>query len=535
MCLRLEKQSLRLARTPVRVICSPFTDFPRFVSMPLSEESTPSSSPAAIGRRSFFRNLSMAGLGLALGVAATADSSARKTAVPIRRRRFAIVGTGHRHELYQNAIEKDFKDTAELVALCDKNPGRVKVAQELSAKNGAPVPAGYRSADFDKMLAETMPDAVIVITMCSTHCEYVVRAMEQGFDVITEKPLTTTGESCQQILDTTARTGRQCRVTFNYRYSPPRSQVKDILMSGEIGDILSVDFHWMLNTFHGADYFRRWHSQKKNSGGLMVHKATHHFDLVNWWLGAVPVTVFASGKREFYTPAMAKRMGLESYHERCHTCPETGKCSFVLDLEKEPRLKRLYLDQERYDGYFRDCCVFRPDIDIEDTMNAIVRYDNGVTLSYSLNAFNSWEGYTIAFNGTKGRLEHTVVEKVYINGTDTVQGGIQDGGVSTKVYPIRGVMRVVEPWTGEGGHGGGDTVMLREIFGASPVVDKYLRASNEHGGAYSCLVGIAANRCFETGQPVVIADLVKGLKRPNYSPMPTRDQPLPMPGLTETS
>jgi predicted dehydrogenase len=78
-------------------------------------------------------------------------------------------------------------------------------------------------------------------------------------------------------------------VTFNYRYSPFRSQVKELLMSGEIGDVLSVDFHWLLNTVHGADYFRRWHSNKAISGGLMVHKATHHFDLVNWWLSDMPV------------------------------------------------------------------------------------------------------------------------------------------------------------------------------------------------------------------------------------------------------
>ncbi|MFT3782899.1 MAG: Gfo/Idh/MocA family oxidoreductase [Nibricoccus sp.] len=492
---------------------------------------------ARIGRRTFVKNLSVAGLGLALGAKAMAEtSSAAAASTPMAaKRRFAIVGTGHRHEMFQNAIEIDFKDTAELVALCDKNPGRIKVAQELSAKNGAKIPAGYVAADFDKMLAETKPDAVIVTTMCSTHHEYLVRAMKQGYDVITEKPLTTTAEMCQDILDTTAKTGRQCRVTFNYRYSPPRTQVKDILMSGEIGDVLSVDFHWLLNTFHGADYFRRWHSQKKYSGGLMVHKATHHFDLVNWWLGAVPVSVSAVGKREFYTPEMAKRMGLESHHERCHTCPEKAKCGFVLDLEKQPRLKHLYLDQEHYDGYFRDRCVFRPEIDIEDTMNVIVKYDSGVTLSYSLNAFNSWEGYHIAFNGTKGRLEHTIVESIYVNGTDTVQGGIKPGGITTRVIPLRGPAREIEPWSGVGGHGGGDTVMLKEIFGQDAPTDKYLRASNEHAGAYSCLVGIAANRCFETGQSVAIADLVRGLKRPAYAPMPTHDQRLPMPAASSIS
>ncbi len=472
------------------------------------------------------KGLSLLGLGVAVGMPGAVAGS---TEAGKRRRRYAIIGVGHRREMFQEAIEGEYREVAELVALCDKNPGRMLVAQQMSARNGAKVPPAYLEGDFARMIAETKPDVVIVTTTDAVHHEYIIRAMELGCDVITEKPMTTTAESCQKIIDATARTGRNCRVTFNYRYSPPRTQVKDVLMSGEIGEVLSVDFKWMLNTFHGADYFRRWHSQKRNSGGLIVHKATHHFDLVNWWLGAVPVSVTAVGKREFYTPAMAKRMGLSGPHERCHACPEKTKCGFVFELEKSPRLRQLYLDQEKYDGYFRDRCVFREDIDIEDTMNAIVTYDTGATLSYSLNAFNSWEGYTVAFNGTKGRLEHSIVEKVYINGTDTVQGGIQDGGVTTKVYPLRGPVREVRPWTGAGSHGGGDAVMLREIFGSPAETDKYLRASSEQAGAYSCLVGIAANQCFETGRPVRIADLVKGLKKPQGAPMPSRDLPLPMP------
>ena len=95
-------------------------------------------------------------------------------------------------------------------------------------------------------------------------------------------------------------------MTFNYRYSPPRTQVKDLLMSGVIGDILSVDFHWMLDTHHGADYFRRWHRNKQNSGGLMVHKATHHFDLVNWWLSSVPELGLCPGASQvLHAPAGA--------------------------------------------------------------------------------------------------------------------------------------------------------------------------------------------------------------------------------------
>ncbi len=445
------------------------------------------------------------------------------------RRRYAIVGLGSRHELYQDGIEKTHAPWAELVAVCDTNQGRIDLARRRSAKNGAIVPAGYLAGDFQQMLRERRPEVVIVTTADSAHHDYLIRAMEAGCDVITEKPMTIDAGKCRQILETQRRTGRRCRVTFNYRYSPPRSQVKELLMSGAIGDVLSVDFHWLLNTHHGADYFRRWHAQKKNSGGLFVHKSTHHFDLVNWWLGAVPTAVFATGKREFYTPAMARRMGLSGPHERCRTCPEKDRCGFYLDLEANAGLKALYLDHEAHDGYVRDRCVFRPEIDIEDTLNALVTYDTGATLSYSLNAFNAWEGYIVAFNGTKGRLEHSIVESVYVNGTETVQAGVAADGVRIRVVPLRGTGYDIEPWSAEGDHGGGDRLMLEDIFLPTPAPDKYLRAADERAGACSILVGIAANRSLETGAKVEIADLVPGLPGPDYAPMPSRGEPLPMP------
>jgi predicted dehydrogenase len=445
------------------------------------------------------------------------------------RRRYAIVGLGSRRELYQDGIETVHARWAELVGVCDVNPGRIELARARSVRHGAVVPPGYLAADFDRMLRERRPDVVIVTTVDATHHDYLIRAMEAGCDVITEKPMTTDAAKCRQILDTCRRTGRRCRVTFNYRYSPPRSQVKELLMSGEIGDVLSVDFHWLLNTHHGADYFRRWHAEKRNSGGLLVHKSTHHFDLVNWWLGAVPVSVMATGKREFYTPAMAQRLGLSGPHERCLTCPEKGRCGFQLDLAGSPGLKSLYLDQEGHDGYWRDRCVFRPGIDIEDTLNALVTYDTGATLSYSLNAFNAWEGYTVAFNGTKGRIEHSVVESLYINGTEAVQGGVAPDGVRTRVIPMRRPGYDVTPWSAVGDHGGGDRLMLEDIFLPEPAADKYLRAADERAGACSIMVGIAANRSLETGARVQVADLVGGLTAPDYPPMPSRQAAVPMP------
>lgn len=483
---------------------------------------SPDSSGSVSSRRAFVKTAALAGAAAALAPRSLAQTGER-------RKRYVLVGTGSRSRMFQQAVQQTYRETCELVGLCDLNPGRLELARQRSVRHGASIPPGYAHTDFARMVRETKPDYVIVTTMDSTHDDYIVQALELGCDAITEKPMTTTAAKVQRIQDAVKRTGRSVRVCFNYRYTPPRTQVKELLMAGEIGDLLSIDFQWLLNTHHGADYFRRWHGEKKYSGGLMVHKSTHHFDLVNWWVGANPVEVQAVGKREFYTPAMARRLGLDSHHERCHTCPEAAKCTFRLDLAANAGMKELYLDQEHHDGYFRDRCVFNPRIDIEDTMNVIVKYENQVTLSYSLNAFNAWEGYQMAFNGTKGRIEHSIVERIYVNGDDGVQGGVAEGGVKIRVIPLRGPATDITPRTATGGHGGGDKVMLDDLFLAQPMPDPLLRASDDRGGAASVLVGAAANRCFETGLPVKLDELAPGWMKPTYAVMPGRDFPLSMP------
>jgi predicted dehydrogenase len=464
--------------------------------------------------------LASAGVGALLSGAESACAGAR-------RKRYAIVGVGSRSYLYQEALHTTYASSSELVGVCDKNEGRARLAADYAKENKRKPPKLYAAADFDRMLSEQKPDTVIVTTVDAFHDDYICRALRHGADVITEKPMTTEAAKCQRILDARRQSGKKCTVAFNYRYSPVRSQVKELLMSGVIGDVLSVDFHWMLDTHHGADYFRRWHSQKKSSGGLMVHKATHHFDLVNWWLSAVPVRVQALGKREFYTPAMAQRLGLKSHHERCQGCPERSTCSFELDLSRDPRLKSLYLDQEKHDGYFRDRCVFRPEIDIEDTMNVQVAYDTGATLAYSLNAFAAWEGYVITFNGSQGRLEHKMEEAVVLD--PSRPGGLSGDGTTIRIYPLRKPAYRVEPATAGGDHAGGDPVMLDDLLSQNPKPDKLRRQADERSGAYSILIGVAANQSFATKQPVEIQSLVKNLELPMYAPMPTRSSGVAMP------
>jgi len=427
--------------------------------------------------------------------------------------------------MYTRAVLATYAHCSEMAAFCDNNEGRARLAAEAAREKGIDVPV-YAADDFDRAVRERKADCVIVTTKDCWHDEYICRAMELGCDAITEKPLTIESEKCQRIIDTQRKTGRKCAVTFNYRYAPPATQVKDLLMSGAIGEVLSVEFHWLLDTSHGADYFRRWHRNKENSGGLMVHKATHHFDLVNWWLSAVPETVFAMGQRKFYTPQTADRYGLTNRAERCLDCPESGKCHFYLDLRAHEGMQRLYLDNEEYDGYFRDRCVFSDLIDIEDTMNVLVSYDTGAKMAYSLNAFSPWEGFLVCFNGSKGRLERKEVESSYVSGDGKTPHQVAQDQSYVRVYPHFGQPYSLEEWTGEGGHGGGDPLLLDDIFNPNPKPDKYLRAADQRAGAYSILTGVAANESMKTGQLVRIDELVQGIGAPDYPPMPSAEEPI---------
>ena len=101
-------------------------------------------------------------------------------------------------------------------------------------------------------------------------------------------------------------------------------------MSGEIGKVLSVDFAWYLDVYHGADYFRRWHAYKNGGGSLWVHKATHHFDLVNWWLGADPVEVVANGQLQVYGKNGTIR------GTNCRVCAAQERVPLLLRPEHEP-------------------------------------------------------------------------------------------------------------------------------------------------------------------------------------------------------
>lgn len=402
------------------------------------------------------------------------------------KKRVAMVGTGSRGlGMWGKPVIKEFGDKVEFVGLCDINPGRVAYAKE-QLKVDCPT-----FTDFDRMMKETKPELLLVMTVDGTHHQFITRGMEYGADIITEKPMTIDEQKCQAIIDTEKRTGKKVKVTFNYRYSPHRQKIYELLNNDAIGKVTSVDFHWYLDVYHGADYFRRWHRLRKHGGSLLVHKATHHFDLLNWWLNSDPEEVMAFGALEHYGKNNSFR------HTHCRPCPHKDKCKFYYDMTKNKEQMAMYAANEQYDGYHRDGCVWREDIDIFDKMAVQIKYANKVNVSYSLTTYSPYEGYRIAFNGTKGRLDAWIKER---------QPWEEEDFDVIEVTTNFGKRETIKIANNEAGHGGGDVRLRKQIFD-SDGNDPYRQAATSRDGAMSILIGIAARNSIDSGKPVKIASL----------------------------
>ena len=405
-----------------------------------------------------------------------------------RRRRYAIVGTGDRgSSMWGRALVQRYSDVLEFVGLSDVNHKRVAAARAII---GAECPT---FTSFDEMCATAKPDVLMVTTVDAYHADYIVKGLDRGMEVMTEKPMVIDEAQCAAVLDAEKRNNRKIVVTFNYRYAPKHQKIKEVLLAGEIGRIISADFSWYLDVQHGADYFRRWHRLRAKGGTLLVHKASHHFDLMNWWMGADPVEVSGAGALRVY----GKNGPFRFTH--CRPCPHKAQCPFYYDITKNANRMKLYVGPEDVDGYHRDGCVFREDVDIYDTMSAIVKYANGATMTYSLNAAMPFEGYRLAFNGEKGRLEIRDFERQPWTVENETEIHL------TRNFGKRVPIDVPKPI---GGHGGGDD-RLRDLIFRKAEAPEYMRLPDSHAGAMACLTGIGVRRSIERSEPVKIADLVR--------------------------
>lgn len=404
-------------------------------------------------------------------------------------KKYVQVGCGTRGiQAYSVPLVKEYGDCGDLCGVYDTNCKRAKLLGEFTGKE---IPV---YDDFDSMLEKVKPDTVLVTTKDCDHDFYIIKAMKAGCDVIVEKPLTTTFEKALAIRKTQDETGKEVIVTFNLRFNPFFKRVKEIISSGVIGKILSVHYEWMLDTKHGADYFRRWHRQKKNSGSLLVHKSTHHFDLINWYLEEDPVVVNAFGTRRFYGPTKRK------HGERCMTCPYADECEYYMDITKDDVYNKIFVECEDVDGYYRDSCVFSDEIDIEDSMSVNVLYSGGAVMSYSLTAHSPYEGMHMVLNGTDGRMEITRVTSHGPNYSINAEN-------SVKIYNRKGEQIDISiPKVTSEGHGGADAKLCEMLFSDKKLSDPLHQMADTRAGLMSIGIGMAANLSIKEGRQVKMSE-----------------------------
>jgi predicted dehydrogenase len=381
---------------------------------------------------------------------------------------------------------REYKDAVDIAGLCDINRKRAEAARQYL---NVAVPT---FVDFDEMVQATRPDTIVVATPDAVHWRYIVRGMELGCHVITEKALCTDEEQCRAILQARKKSNGKITVAHNARHTADARKIRTLLMEGAIGEVVSVLYNEYLNTDHGASYFRRWHRLKEYSGTLTVSKSVHHFDQVNWWVDSIPESVLAWGDLKFYGKNHAFR------GTRCRGCPYAKKCDFFYDITKDKTAMQLFVGSESEDGYFPDGCIWRQDVNIQDTYTVMTKYASGARLTYTSNTFLPYEGQEICINGTKGRIDFNMYDAP---GYSDHQLRLTRTFGKSEVIPVK---------QETGGHGGADPSVRNQIFRDTGAPDPLGLKAGSIAGAYSSLVGIAAYRSMERGGTTVnIRDMVK--------------------------
>ena len=380
-------------------------------------------------------------------------------------RRYAVCGVSARAiGMFLKPMIEDFPDFAKPVALLDIDPLRFKVCKDaIPALADLPE---YRPEEFERMLEETRPDVIISTGVDRTHAIYIIKALEHDLDVVSEKPMATTSEDCRKIVAAEKRSKGKVVCSFNYRYPAIHRKMREMLIAGAVGRVTNVDLTWYIDTKHGSSYFQRWNRMRKNSGGLSIHKASHHFDLVNWLIDGVPNTVHAFGALNYFGPDGEFNPSRKDGRV-CATCAEKSKCRYHARWDNRTHTMKVRDDhigafdviKKQYTDYRPDQCIFDSAIDIEDTYVANVRYDNGALLNYSANFSCPYEGYRLAINGTRGRMETQEWHAPF-----RTPFPIEHERQFIDYFPIFGSQERIYAVESEGGHGGGDPLIREDIF-----------------------------------------------------------------------
>jgi predicted dehydrogenase len=368
--------------------------------------------------------------------------------------RIGILGFGLRSTLaaYAHQPQAGF----EVVAVGDPDPLRRRAAAETLGDGVTLV------GDVEALLDRDL-DAVMVLTPDHLHEEHALRTLERGVPTFLEKPLATSTEGADRILEQARRTGTRLYVGHNMRHMPVVRTLRAAVLEGRIGEVKAIWCRHFVS--RGGDYyFKDWHADRSKTLGLLLQKGAHDIDVIHWLAGGYTTRAQAMGTLAVYG----------GIHDR-----------------------RDNRDRQLHDWYSTDSWPptaqreLAPVLDVEDLSMANFALDNGVLASYQQCHFTPdyWRSYTVI--GTEGRLEN------FGDGPDA-KVALWDRRSDTYRAEPDAVLPVQ---SGDGGHGGADPVLVAE----------FLRFATEGGPTETSPVaarqavaaGVAATSSLRSGGAVV--------------------------------
>lgn len=378
-----------------------------------------------------------------------------------------IVGTGQRCMFFFAPYLRAHPDKVRLECLADQDQARLQSAIEDLGPDIRP----YGS--IDAMLQDPLVDAVIITTPDWTHRQIFDKALDAGKHIICEKPMATTLEDALHMTRRAMATQQVVQIGFMLRYAPFFVKLKEVVDSGLIGPLVQVSAAEVVEYYHGAAFFRRWHRFKRNSGGLLVHKASHTLDVINWIVGSAPAQVSAFGGINTFTPNPKAA-------SRCRDCSLRPTCPAAYRPDDYNYVYQTGQERAAQAKHANDLCAYNSEKDSVDSAVLIAQYDSGVRLGFSFSTTGQRHERQLLLIGQRGQIRASQAD-----GVITVEPVGEKPETTLLPEELRGE------------HGGGDDFLVDSFLecvatGSRPVAGVV-------AGLHSVALGAAATQSIDQG------------------------------------
>jgi len=381
-----------------------------------------------------------------------------------------VIGAGGRSASYIRSVPVEFAHRVRLMAVADPHEESRRRFSEHFA-NGTP-PRHYE--DGALMLGREELDALVIGSPNYTHADLALAAFRLKIPILLEKPVATSLEDCRRLWQGYLAAGQPTvLVGFVLRYTPFYSKVKELLDDNRVGQILSLDADENIVPAVSSVFYRGWRRYDKYSGGFMVEKCSHDFDILNWLSGAKVRRVFSIAKRTHLTPRPRAQQ-----HER-------------LDAEVTRRMAFDYGDKavKEFMDVTNSESLYEAESDVPDHQAVMLEFDNGILSTFTACHIQPRSTRRLRIFGSQGAIEGDIERNKIM-----VDIPFEDrDGYTTRQIDI--------PHDENDGHHGGDSVINEAFWGAATGREVEIRAGLKEG-IEAVVVGLAAEESKKGGLPV---------------------------------